>query len=97
MVLLGMGTLNCYRWTQPALLGDPIARHRLRRLTSLEVGIAILILATATLWRFTPPPRSLSAVEVSKSEAQLFLFIYMTRPPWPGWTFCLLPMPKANC
>ncbi len=72
LVLLGMGALNRYRWTQPTLHGDVVARHRLRRVTGLEVGIAILILSTAALWRFTPPPRSLPTVQAASSEARVF-------------------------
>lgn len=61
MTLLALGAWNRYRLTPAALHGEVRARRRLRQVIGLEVGIALLILGVAALWRFTPPPRSLPA------------------------------------
>lgn len=72
LVLLGMGAFNRYCWTQPTLQGKAAARHRLHRVIGLEVGMVILILSTAALWRFTPPPRSQPTFQTA-SQAGVFI------------------------
>lgn len=59
LLLLAAG--NRWRLTQPALAGSESARQRLQRSIWLETGVAVVILAVVSLWRFTPPPRSLDA------------------------------------
>lgn len=56
---------NRWRLTQAVLAGDAHARQSLRRSIRLEVALAILILAIVSLWRFTPPPRSVDQVSAA--------------------------------
>jgi len=57
--LLGLAAVNRWRNTRPALAGEPDAKRRLVRVTRLEVVLAIALLAVVSVWRLTPPPRSL--------------------------------------
>ncbi|EKU31636.1 MULTISPECIES: copper resistance CopC/CopD family protein [Alcaligenes] len=60
LLLLGLGAYNRYRLTQAVLQQRSDARQALRRVVRLEYVLAVLILAVAALWRFTPPPRALA-------------------------------------
>ena len=60
LLLLGLGAYNRYRLTQAVLQKRSDARQALRRVVRLEYMLAVLILAVAALWRFTPPPRALA-------------------------------------
>lgn len=60
LLLLGLGAYNRYRLTQAVLQQRSDARQALRRIVRLEYVLAVLILAVAALWRFTPPPRALA-------------------------------------
>ncbi|MER1967597.1 CopD family protein [Castellaniella sp. GW247-6E4] len=61
-VLLALAADNRWRLTAPALAGDIRAARRLAHAIRAEIVLAILILGIVSLWRFTPPPRSLDAV-----------------------------------
>lgn len=60
--LLAIAAFNRWRCTGPALAGDRAARGRLRRSIGVEAAVALVLLGVVSLWRFTPPPRSLDAV-----------------------------------
>lgn len=61
-VLLALAGLNRYLLT-PALAADPLKTKPLLRSILAECAVAIGILAVVAGWRFTPPPRALTAVE----------------------------------
>ncbi|MBB3463145.1 copper resistance CopC/CopD family protein [Rhizobium sp. BK377] len=54
-VLCGLALYNRFWLTAPALAGDPVARRRLRWSIGSEIGLALLIVAAASLWRFAGP------------------------------------------
>ena len=56
-----LALVNRYRFTAPALAGDASAITKLRRSIKLECAAAILIFATVSVWRLTPPPSALGA------------------------------------
>jgi len=56
-----LALVNRYRFTAPALAGDALAITKLRRSIKLECAAAILIFATVSVWRLTPPPSALGA------------------------------------
>ena len=60
-VLFLMAVVNRYRYTGAAVSGNAGAQRGLRRMICAESIIAAVILAVVSLWRFTPPPRSLHA------------------------------------
>lgn len=67
-VLFGLAMWN-RRWlTGPALGGDTLARHRLRRSIGIEMITVIAILGLVAGWRFTPPPRALAEVAAARAE-----------------------------
>ncbi len=68
--LLCLAAINRWHNTQPALAGEATARRRLVRVTKGEVLLAILLLAVVSLWRLTPPPRSLAAQESVRVHVQ---------------------------
>ena len=59
-VLLGFAALNRFRLT-PALQSRPENTRPLVRSIAFECGVVVGILALVAGWRFTPPPRSLTA------------------------------------
>lgn len=59
--LLAIAAFNRWRCTGSALAGEATARGRLRRSIVLETFVAAILLGVVSLWRFTPPPRSLDA------------------------------------
>lgn len=66
--LLGLAAVNRWRHTQPALAGEPAATRRLVRAIQVEVLLAIALLAVVSLWRLTPPPRSLAAAAPTQPQ-----------------------------
>ena len=62
LVLFLVVSFNRWALTKPAQTGDGEARHRLARVVVLETILVMAILAVASAWRFTPPPRALAAV-----------------------------------
>ena len=61
MVLLGLAALSRFRLT-PALTADPANTKPLVRSILAECVVVMGILAVVAGWRFTPPPRALTAV-----------------------------------
>jgi len=68
--LLAIAAFNRWRCTGPALAGEAAARVRLRRSILLETAVAVVLLGVVSLWRFTPPPRSLDAAVVGAASAR---------------------------
>lgn len=64
-LLLGLAALNRYRYTHAVLAGEQTAHQGLRRMIGTELIVAVCILGLVSLWRFTPPPRSLHAGQTS--------------------------------
>lgn len=60
-VLLLVAAGNRWRHTAPALSGFPATQKRLKYTIGLEIMLAASILAVVSIWRLTPPPRSLDA------------------------------------
>ena len=71
--LLGLAAFNRYRLTAPASRGVEPARLRLRRVIGVEIAVVLAILATAALWRFTPPPRTLAIASAASAPASVQL------------------------
>lgn len=55
---------NRFWLTGPTLVGDPVARERLRRSIVFEIILAVAIIGTAGLWRFAGPEQ-VAAAQVS--------------------------------
>ncbi|MBV6273407.1 copper resistance protein CopC/CopD [Alcaligenaceae bacterium CGII-47] len=70
-LLLALAAVNRYRYTQGALGGEPTARRGLRRMIGIEIIVAACILGLVSLWRFTPPPRSLHATDTSRTTSAI--------------------------
>ncbi|MFC4297238.1 copper resistance CopC/CopD family protein [Castellaniella hirudinis] len=68
IVLLVLGTYNRLRLTDAVLGGQLPARRVMRRVIYAECAVALLILATVALWRFTPPPRALHSLPPAPAE-----------------------------
>ena len=71
--LLGLAAFNRYRLTAPASRGVEPARLRLRRVICVEIAVVLAILATAALWRFTPPPRTLAVALAASAPASVHI------------------------
>ncbi len=67
VALLGLAIWNRFRLTGPALADDIKARYRLRKSILCEIGLVLVILALAAGWRFTPPPRAITAAESAQA------------------------------
>lgn len=63
--LLMIGAWNRWRLTAALKQGDAQARRNLVRSTGAELLVAVAIFAVVAGWRFTPPPRSLTAGETA--------------------------------
>lgn len=68
-LLFCLAAYNRWTLTEPTLAGKDTARRRLRRAIQVEVVLAVAILAVVSLWRFTPPPRSLSVGQTATAGA----------------------------
>ncbi|WP_244922328.1 copper resistance CopC/CopD family protein [Pusillimonas noertemannii] len=66
-VLVGLGAYNRYRLMNAVLDGQRQAHHAMRRVIYMECMLAIVILAVAALWRFTPPPRALNSTPAAST------------------------------
>ncbi|MGD9769441.1 MAG: copper resistance CopC/CopD family protein [Pseudolabrys sp.] len=62
VLLLVMAAANRYRFVPRLRAEGAAAAPPLRRSIGTELALAVAILALVALWRFTPPPRSLAAV-----------------------------------
>ncbi|WP_062116179.1 CopD family protein [Aureimonas sp. AU40] len=67
--LLALAADNRWRLTRPALAGDVPSRRAIRRHIRVEIAVAVLILGTVALWRFTPPPRIEAAIAAEPKQA----------------------------
>ena len=65
LALLGLGAANRYVLVPQLQARRPGAAHPLAASIAIEFVLALAILGTVALWRFTPPPRSLIAAEAS--------------------------------
>ena len=70
-ILLGLAGLNRYLLT-PAVAADPPNTRPLVRSILVECVVVVAILAVVAGWRFTPPPRALSA----SAQAPLAIHIH---------------------
>ncbi|WP_186416890.1 CopD family protein, partial [Bosea sp. CS1GBMeth4] len=70
-VLIGVGAFNRYRLTPAILSGTAGVRGLLARTVAAEVAIVVAILATVSLWRFTPPPRALAAAAAQPASVHI--------------------------
>ncbi|MBB3999482.1 copper transport protein [Aureimonas pseudogalii] len=61
-LLFALAAGNRHRLTPRVLTGETGATRTLRRVVGAEIALAVLVLGTAALWRFTPPPRVAAAI-----------------------------------
>jgi copper transport protein len=71
VLIFGLAAFNRFRLTRLALAGDGGAERRMAGAVRAEIVVALLILATVALWRFTPPPRSLLAAAAEPASAHI--------------------------
>lgn len=69
--MLALAGFNRWRLTRPALAGDEAARRRLVRVIAVETALAVAVVGTLALWRFTPPPRTLAAAAAAPVEVHI--------------------------
>jgi copper transport protein len=69
--MLALAAFNRWRLTRPALAGDATARRRLVRVIAVEAALAVAVVGTLALWRFTPPPRALTAAVDATMEVHI--------------------------
>ncbi|SFZ86273.1 copper transport protein [Devosia enhydra] len=76
-LLFALAIWNRWRLTGPALAGEIIARHRLRRSIRAEIVIIVLILGLVAGWRFTPPPRALAEATAAADRGVEATFVHV--------------------
>ncbi|SEC68958.1 copper resistance CopC/CopD family protein [Bradyrhizobium erythrophlei] len=69
-VLFGLAGVNRFSLTPRIQNGDVSALRLLRASIVGEIGLVIFIFCVTSLWRFTPPPREMSAVTVLSTGIQ---------------------------
>ena len=69
--MLVLAAVNRWRLTQPALAGDATACRRIVLVIAVEAVLAIAVVGTLALWRFTPPPRALAAAAAAPVEVHI--------------------------
>jgi copper transport protein len=69
--MLLLAAFNRWRLTRPVLAGDAAARRRLVRVIAVEAVLAVAVVGTLALWRFTPPPRALAAAAAAPVEVHI--------------------------
>jgi copper transport protein len=69
--MLALAAFNRWRLTRPALADDDVARRRLVRVIAVETALAVAVVGTLALWRFTPPPRALAAAAAAPVELHI--------------------------
>jgi copper transport protein len=69
--MLGLAAVNRWRLTGPVLAGDATARRRMVRVIAVEAALAVAVVGTLALWRFTPPPRALAAAAAAPAETHI--------------------------
>lgn len=70
-VLFALAAWNRWFLTAPALDGNAGATNRLRGVILIEMVLVVAILGLAAGWRFTPPPRTLSAVAAMPAHSHI--------------------------
>ncbi len=70
-VLLALAAHNRWRLTPIVDAGNRTAAHRLMRSIAIETALAVLIFATAAMWRFTPPPRVIAAAAAVPAQTHM--------------------------
>ncbi len=71
VLLFGLACLNRWRLT-PALLGPGRSETRpMLRSIRAELVLAVLVLATVAIWRFTPPPRMLASLAAEPAQVHV--------------------------
>lgn len=96
-LLLCLAAYNRWRLTRPTLAGSRAAARHLRIAIGVELILAILILAVVSLWRFTPPPRSLDAGKAMISAVTLAdSHLQVQVNPGPGTWHIRLSGPSAG-
>lgn len=68
-ILFSLAAFNRWRLTARSLRSDLSAAAAIGRVIVAEIGLAILILSTVALWRFTPPPRVEASVAAEPATA----------------------------
>lgn len=74
LLLLGLFTLaaiNRFGLTPALVRREPAAARQFGRSVRLEIVLVCAVLAVASLWRFTPPPRSLAAAEAASATVHI--------------------------
>ncbi|WP_049824028.1 copper resistance protein CopC [Bradyrhizobium sp. WSM2254] len=69
--LFGLAIVNRYRFTPLAEAGHFQATGSLTRSIKIEVVLVLAILAVAAVWRFTVPPRALTAAKVAPAHIHI--------------------------
>ncbi len=69
--LLAVAAFNRYGLTVRVEQGDHRAARAMRKLIAVEIMLVLLILAAATTWRFTPPPRALAPSRATASHIHI--------------------------
>jgi copper transport protein len=69
--MLVLAGFNRWRLTPPALAGDDAARRRLVKVIAIETALAVAVVGTLALWRFTPPPRTLASAAAAPVEVHI--------------------------
>lgn len=71
VILFAIASWNRWVLTGPAAAGDARALSHMRRGIVAEIVIILAVLALASTWRFTPPPRAYVAEAASPISVQL--------------------------
>jgi copper transport protein len=69
--LFSLAAANRFALTAPAARGEQVARRWMARSVFGEALLAALVVGVIGLWRFTPPPREMSSVQVTASGVQM--------------------------
>lgn len=71
LLLLAVAALNRYRLTARVQRGEARAQRSMARLIGVEGLLVLIVLALATTWRFTPPPRALASTQLAPINLHL--------------------------
>lgn len=62
---------NRWRLTRRAEAGDLFAAHFMARVIGVELAVLLAVFGTAALWRFTPPPRAITAAQAQPAAVHI--------------------------
>lgn len=71
LCMLAIGALNRRILVPRAAIGAEAPMRQLRRALAVDVCLLLAVLAVVAGWRFTPPPRSIAAVEAALRHRQM--------------------------